>query len=400
MESFAYWKMQLAMCSPSGSWLPGLHPWVRWASLPYPGQHWYPRPPQAGRPWELPQHREQGQMPFSRGEGRGREGLKGLPLKRPVPSADSLRQDRCSYWENEAGGREKAKSSLPSPAQQTQGQEPQGPTPEDLVNDGRQVLGHVVSINVIFPFLLPLPGKYQHSLKSVFSCAILGEPSWVSGRECQASEVSQNVSQLRRSPLEITSLTFLPPGNVLQEESPAGQSSGNLQLKFSIVYWWVNGLRDRSKFVGKEGWINSHALFSFSERRHEQASFYISHVVFFLFFFFLNLSWNKAIMEILSFCWKILKSRVRSKSAYFLCLSWGRNTGDFSLSDINLSVPRPQNVSFLLWFIRPFVSGLWFVCSGWSNWSECFSLETESITVVEDGDILERETRRKMSCKN
>ena len=39
------------------------------------------------------------------------------------------------------------------------------------------------------------------------------------------------------------------------------------------------------------------------------------------------------------------------------------------------------------------------MCSGWSNWSECFSLETESITVVEDGDILERNSEENVMLK-
>lgn len=49
------------------------------------------------------------------------------------------------------------------------------PTPEDLGSDGCQVLRHGKrSINVIFPLPLPLPGKYQYSVKSVFTCVILG----------------------------------------------------------------------------------------------------------------------------------------------------------------------------------------------------------------------------------
>ena len=131
-------------------------------------------------------------------------------------------------WEDETGGREKAKAHCRSPAQQTQGQEPRGPTPEDLVNDGCQVLAHGKgSINVIFPFLFPLPGKYQHSLKSVFTCAILeGQAELVVGG-AELVVPLQNVGSAQEVPLGSHIINLPPPSKYPQEkESPAGQSPG------------------------------------------------------------------------------------------------------------------------------------------------------------------------------
>ena len=203
---------------------------------------------------------------WHKGKPEAEKAWKGCRWEHPVPSLGLTKTSRCS-WESETGGREKAKAHCRSPAQQTQGQEPQGPTPEDLVNDGCQVLGHgKVSINVIFPFLLPLPGKYQHSLKSVFSCAILGGQAELVVGSVKLVVPPQNVGSAQEVPLGSHFINLPPPGKYPQEkESPAGQSPGNLSWSSVTVYWWVNGLRDGWKFVGKEGWINSHTFFSFSE---------------------------------------------------------------------------------------------------------------------------------------
>lgn len=172
-------------------------------------------------------------MPFLGGGGQRqrRPGRASAENIQCLPS-DSLRQVPAP-GKTRRGGREKAKTHYRSPAQQTQ-----GPTPEDLVSGECQVLGHGKgSITVVFPFLLPLPGKYQPSVKSVFTCAILGGQAELVDGGAKLVVPLQNVGSAQEVPFGSHFINLPLPGIYPQEkESPAGQSPGNLSWSSVIIY--------------------------------------------------------------------------------------------------------------------------------------------------------------------